>query len=116
MASKFAVIPESYFKRLQSKNGPTKSTEEEEEESSGPAEFLEEGQATNNTVNSDLIELVKVFPKPLASKAKLFLHSLQGHINLDNLNRVIYDPDSAPGSSLLGENKHFFNIYYFYKL
>lgn len=109
MAVKYAVIPESYFKRLQSKNTGSiinfnEPNETAEDLMNGPAEFIEEGQATNNANANDLSQLVKVFPKNLTSKAKLFLHSLQGHVNLDNLNRVLYDPDSTPGSSLLGNN------------
>jgi hypothetical protein len=99
MAAKYAVIPESYLKRLQSKNTGL-LTKPLEESLNGPVEFIEE---TNNNTNSmDLTQLIKVFPKPLVSKAKLFLHSLQGHITLDNLNRVLYGPDLTPGSSVLG--------------
>lgn len=97
MAQKFALIPHETYQRLanrtlQPDNGPLSCPINENK----PDIHIYGHQPEEN---ADFLELAELMPKNLRAKAKLLMHYLQGAIQLDAQSRVVFQTETADGTS-----------------
>lgn len=93
MAKRMALVPESWLRQTHTEPGPTP-----------PKQSL---TILEPEPKQSLIEMAELLPKSYRSRARMLLHYLEGHIKLNEQQRVIYPPNNQLGSHIIDLVKYF---------
>ena len=95
MAKRMALVPESWLRQQPFNNERAGSS------SSMHVSVVEPKKET------ELSDLAQFLPKSYRGRARILLHYLQGHIKLNEQQRVLYPPNDQLGSHLLDLVKYY---------
>lgn len=94
MAKRMALVPESWLRQQPLSAGGSSSA-------GTSIEVIEPKKET------DLSELAQFLPKSYRGRGRILLHYLQGHVKLNEQQRVLYPPNQQLGSHILDLVKYF---------
>lgn len=97
MAKRMALVPESWLRQIHT--------------AAEPASSKQSISIVEPEPQKGLLEMADLLPKSYRSRARILLHYMEGHVKLNEQQRVIYPPNGQLGSHILDLVKYFVSTF-----